>query len=231
MNRKPIIGIVEKHIETSDPRPDGLIRDEYKQAVFDNGGIAIGILSPDEPRFIHDDWAEYLDSISQAEIIAQVNLCDGIILPGGAQSEPYEPFIARYCYEHDIPCLGICAGQNNIARALGGTTCPVPNPEKHLRPEDAYVHTTTIIDPDSKFAKIVGENTTFKVNSRHKNILDACPGLKVVAVCDDGYKEVVEASDKKFYLGIRNHPESLYKIDEVAKRIFEAFITAAGENS
>ena len=39
--------------------------------------------------------------------------------------------IAKYCYENDVPILGICAGQNNIARALGGTTYKISNPEKH----------------------------------------------------------------------------------------------------
>lgn len=45
---KPIIGIVAKHrindIEAT--RPDSKIRDEVKQAIFDNGGIAIEIILP-----------------------------------------------------------------------------------------------------------------------------------------------------------------------------------------
>ena len=30
--------------------------------------------------------------------------------------------VAKYCYENNIPTLGICCGQNVMARALGGTT-------------------------------------------------------------------------------------------------------------
>ena len=40
-----IIGIVSKHYASyKNERTDTFIRDEVKQAIFDNGGIAIGIL-------------------------------------------------------------------------------------------------------------------------------------------------------------------------------------------
>ena len=42
---KPIIGIVSKHYATyKSNKIDTFVRDEVKQAIFDNGGIAIGIL-------------------------------------------------------------------------------------------------------------------------------------------------------------------------------------------
>ena len=45
-----IIGIVSKHYASyKNERTDTFIRDEVKQAIFDNGGIAIGIL-PTEKR-------------------------------------------------------------------------------------------------------------------------------------------------------------------------------------
>lgn len=44
--KKVIIGIVAKHKKEDVIRTESLIRDEIKQAIFDNGGIAVGILSP-----------------------------------------------------------------------------------------------------------------------------------------------------------------------------------------
>lgn len=45
MINKPIIGIVSKHYASyKSNKIDTFIRDEIKQAVFDNDGIAIGIL-------------------------------------------------------------------------------------------------------------------------------------------------------------------------------------------
>ena len=43
-------------------------------------------------------------------------------MQGGTENEAYEYWIAKYCYDNDIPALGICAGQNYIVGALGGKT-------------------------------------------------------------------------------------------------------------
>ena len=49
---RTVIGIVGKHINDNKIRTDTLIRDEVKQAIFDNGAIAIGILSPNGCLFL-----------------------------------------------------------------------------------------------------------------------------------------------------------------------------------
>ena len=197
--KKPIIGIVSKHYATyKSYKIDTFVRDEVKQAIFDNGGIAIGILpTEDKINYCDDNWKDNLSIEEKENLIVQLKLCDGIVLQGGAETDKYESIIAKYCYENDIPILGICAGQNNIARALGGTTCKIPNPEKHDKSFDEYVHSISI-DKTSKFYEIVKT--------------------------DDGYPDVIESKNKKFYIGVRFHPESLYKKDENHNRIFEEFI-------
>ena len=220
---KVIIGIVGKHIKSDKIRTDTLIRDEVKQAIFDNGAIAIGILSPnDEILYTSDDWKNIEENIKKEQIVEQIKLCDGIILQGGVTNEAFENWIAKYCYDNDIPCLGICAGQNSIVRGLDGTTYNIPNPEKHNRPSEDYVHSIHI-DTTSRFYDIV-KKEEIMVNSRHKRTIDKCPSLDKVGLCEDEYADVVEAKNKKFYIGVRFHPESLYKIDENMNRIFEEFI-------
>ena len=60
-------------------RQDSRIRDEVKQAIFDNGGIAIGILSPNEKvQMAGDDWFIYDKFLDKENIIKQIELCDGI---------------------------------------------------------------------------------------------------------------------------------------------------------
>ncbi len=44
--------------------------------------------------------------------------------------------------------------------------------------------------------------------------------------CEDGYADVVESKDKNFYVGVRFHPESLYKFDDNMNNIFKKFIEA-----
>lgn len=221
---KPIIGIVSKHYATYNTNKiDTFIRDEVKQAIFDNGGIAIGILPTEfNINYCADNWKDILSIEEKDNLIAQLKLCDGIILQGGSETDNYEIIIAKYCYDNDIPILGICAGQNNIVRALGGSTYKIPNPEKHDKSFDQYVHSIKI-DENSKFYSIV-KNKELMVNSRHKRTIQDCPMLDKVAFCEDGYPDVVESKNKKFYIGIRFHPESLYNTDENMNNIFKSFI-------
>lgn len=222
MNR-PIIGIVSKHFLENGIRPNTYIRDEVKQAIFDNGAVAIGILLPrDEAADVGDNWRDNLSRDEYNALIAQINICDGIIFQGGGACDNYEMIIAKYCYENDIPTLGICCGQNVIVRALGGTTYNIFNPEKHNQSNEDYVH-SVYIDKSSRFYDIV-KNEKIKVNSRHKRAIDTCPLLDKVGFCEDGYADVVESKDKKFYIGVRFHPESLYKKDENMNNIFKCFI-------
>ena len=222
---KCVIGIVAKYRDGDEDlkRKDSRIRNEVKQAVFDNGAIAIGIISPNkEMQGAGDEWIKYNDLIDKENIIEQIKLCDGIILQGGNANEAFEPFIAKYCYDNDIPCLGICAGQNSIVRGLGGTTYKIPNPEKHYQPDKEYVHNINI-DKSSRFYNII-KKEKIMVNSRHKRSVVESPLLDKVGFCEDSYADVVESKDKTFYIGVRFHPESLYKIDENMNNIFKCFI-------
>lgn len=56
------------------------------------------------------------------------------------------------------------------------------------------------------------------------------PKLDKVAFCEDGYADVIESKDKKFYIGVRFHPESLYTIDENMNNIFKKFIEVCNKN-
>lgn len=78
---KSIIGIVDKHhindIEVT--RPYSKNRDEVKQAIFDNGGILIGIIFPIKAINIIKNIEDYEDILKEY-IITQIDLCDGITL-------------------------------------------------------------------------------------------------------------------------------------------------------
>lgn len=166
-------------------------------------------------------WKDNLTEKERNDLFYQIKLCDGIILQGGREMDNYEYIIAKYCYDNNVPILGICAGQNAIARAIGGTTFKIPNPEKHNVSRD-YVHRIKI-DENSKFYTIV-KKQEMMVNSIHQNAIETCPGLDKVAFCEDGYADVIEAKDKDFYIGVRFHPEDLYKKDKNMNEIFRVFI-------
>lgn len=224
LENKVIIGIVTKHNPHNKGCEKTYITDATKQAIFDNGGIAIGIL-PTEKEVNYKGnmnvWSDNLTKKEKENLILQIKLCDGIILQGGLEMDNYEFIIAKYCYENNIPILGICAGQNAIAKALGGTSYKIPNPEKHNVSRD-YVHSIKI-NKNSKIYSIIGSDTIM-VNSLHTNTIEECPNLDKVAFCEDGYADVIESKDKDFYIGVRFHPEDLYVKDKRINYIFEKFI-------
>ncbi len=220
--KKPVIGIVAKHKRADENRLNTFIRDEVEQAIFDNGGIAIGILPPnmDKTR-AKDNWQEQLTTEEKHNFYDQINLCDGVILQGGDFADEYECFVAKYCHDYDIPLLGICAGKHIIVRALGGTIEKIASGEHYKTTKD-YVHKITI-NKNSKAYKIIGKEEVM-VNSRHNNHSSSIKNLDLVAVADDGIDEIVEDPTKKFFMGVQFHPESLYKTDIYMNNIFKIFI-------
>lgn len=219
-----IIGIVSKHNPKNSGCEKTYITDATKQAIFDNDAIPIGILPPKleiNYKGNANTWEDDLNEKERSNLIAQINLCDGIILQGGLEMDNYEFIIAKYCYENNIPILGICAGQNAIVKALGGTSFQINNPEKHNVSRD-YIHNIKI-NKNSKFYSII-ESEDLMVNSLHSNSIDNCPKLNKVAFCEDGYPDVIESKDKDFYIGVRFHPEDLYHKDYNINKIFQAFI-------
>lgn len=224
---KPIIGILAKRYRVEGLRDSLFLRDELKDSIIDNGGIAIGILPPDKVWTIgeYTEKSHNLTKQEQSDLIRQIKLCDGIILQGGTVSDGYEMFVSDYTFKHNIPTLGICAGQNNMVKSLGGTTKKVPNPEKHAQPLVDEVH-KIFIDKTSKFYEII-KTKELIVNSRHKTIIDnPSEYYEVVATDDDGNIEVVENKTKKFNMAVRFHPESLYKTHNKHNAIIKAFVDA-----
>ena len=218
---KPIIGIVAKHYRKKGLRLETFIRDEVEQAIFDNGGVSIGILPPNEDKIVaKDDWNENLTTTEKQNLYAQIALCDGIILQGGGFVDEYECFIAKYCHDYDIPLLGICAGKHNMVRALNGKIGKLDH--KNHDSQENYVHSISI-KSDSLASKIF-KNKELMVNSRHMRYSLDVGSLKITALSPDGIDEIVEDEKNAFYVGVQFHPESLYKRDENMKNLFLYFL-------
>lgn len=228
--KKPIIGIVAKYEDInfygwSNDYINNLIR----YAIIKNGGIAIGLLPQSNViSFNEDDEGKDLAIITQEDKKAlkeEIKLCDGIVLQGGLASAKYEEIIAKIAIENDIPLLGICAGQNNMIRALNGDTILDTNPDKHDRPDLKFAHKMKI-DKNSKFYQIVGQEEV-EINSIHNYVANKVEKFNVVAYSDDGHKEVIELPENKFCLGVKFHPELLVDEIEWCNNIFKKLIEAS----
>lgn len=233
--KKPIIGLVAK----SSDFYDGInvwysqtIGSKLRYAVLKNNGVPIGVLPTARSLdFLHSDDGKAplnLTNQEKKDLISQIDLCDGIILQGGEFSDPFEEWIAQYCFKIDKPLLGICAGYNNIIRGLGGKTRPDKKKEMHNRPDLKYAHEITV-DKKSKFYQIVKKDK-FQTNSLHEHIADVLNNLDAVAWSDDGFIEVVENKNKKFFLGVKFHPELLFLEDKIHNKIIKTFVETCAKN-
>lgn len=149
-----------------------------------------------------------------------LDMCDGIIFPGGITCSYLDSDIAMYLHKIDKPTLGLCSGMQVMGRAFNGKMKldKIEN-DKHASQEE-YVHTIKI-DRNSKLYEILDEEE-IKVNSRHSYCIKET-NLDMVAYSDDGILEAVEDRNKKFFIGVQWHPESLPK-DEYSKKLFDYFI-------
>ena len=149
-----------------------------------------------------------------------IDLCDGVILPGGAEINDIDYKITEYLYSINKPTLGICLGMQIIGKTFNGQIREKIENGGHNK-NNKYVH-DIVITKDSLLYKILGE-TTIKVNSRHENYV---PQTKLDCVAysqKDNILEAIEDKSKKFFIGVQWHPESLND-DIYSNRLFDYFI-------
>ncbi len=233
MDKKPVIGIVSKpsKFDGNELFKNQVIYEPVRCAVLKNGGLPIGILPTQATQSFYEDEFEIDKTIlSDEELNGLHNIvdrCDGVILQGGLSSASYEYAVAKYAIEKNIPLLGICAGFNNIVRAMGGDVFLGDNISRH-NIEDGSIAHRIIIKEGSVLHGILGEIEA-DVNSIHTFFAkeEDINGLEISAYSDDGFVEAVELKNRRFCLGVKWHPELM--LDDIKmKRIFEEFIKVCG---
>lgn len=198
-----IIGIVTRKSISDENHNIDIVYNDIVNAVKKNGGIPIGLI-------LEEDYKELLD------------ICDGIIFQGGDELEEYDLKALKYAYDKDIPVLGICLGMQLMGVLFNGTLIEIPNHKKQLD----YAHSIRI-KRDSKLYEMFDKDI-IKVNSRHKYVLKNT-NLDIIGISNDGYIEAIEEKNKRFFLGIQWHPESMV-YDEDQNKIFEYFINRCDES-
>ena len=233
---QPLIGL------TLDSEPAGgyaklpwyALRENYCAAVVRAGGLPV--LLPHEP----DRAQAYLDRL------------DGLIVTGGdfdvdpalfgAQGRhasvttkdrrtAFEKAATELAIARDMAVLGICGGQQLLNVVLGGTLI------QHIPDEvaDALAHEqpnprtepghSVAVTRGTLLHRIVGTEQLSVNSAHHQAALGVGAGVAVNAVAPDGVIEGIEATGRRFCLGVQWHPE--YEIDRGDAKIFQAFIGAS----
>ncbi len=163
----------------------------------------------------------YFENKSEFKRIKKtIDLCDGIIFPGGIGIEDIDLEIVRYLYKEDKPTLGICLGMQIMGKAFDGEVRCNGALKEHDS-SDVYAHDVEI-NKESKLFEIIG-NSKIKVNSKHKDCL-TCTNLNCVAASNN-IIEAIEDKNKKFFLGVQWHPESILE-DENSNKLITYFVNS-----
>ena len=227
MKKKPIIGIIgkvqPKYGEDLWNRIDEI--DEFRYYIVKNGGIAITLLPTEKTLKFNDNDIKddtILTNEELEDLYRQIDLCDGFLLQGGLISCQYEIEIAKRIIELDKPLIGICAGFNNILRALD-TDVLQDKTNSHNYYDKDYRH-KILIENDTIIKELIKDEEYF-VNSIHemiapKNKLENY--VKISSYSEEGLVESFEVPNKKFIIGIKWHPEIMN--DEFVNDLFKLFI-------
>ena len=226
--KRPIIGIIGKvqpqYGEDIWHRIDEV--DELRYLIVKNGGIAIMLLPTEATLKFNDNDIKdntILSDEEKNELYRQIKLCDGFILQGGLYSSNYEIEMAKRIIELDKPLIGICAGFNNILRALGTDVIEDKTKSHDIYNKD-YRHKISVIK-ETKLHDLINKDEYY-VNSIHSMIApkETVEGYaKVSSISYDGLVESFELNNKKFVIGIKWHPELMLE-DEFTNKLFKEFI-------
>lgn len=226
MKKKLIIGIIGIPSHDSEDKKITLMFDSYKNAIIKNNCIPFLI-----PSLLDIDYASTkLSEISplsdnEKDTYKQmVDMCDGLIIPGGSRMYNFFDYITRYALEKDIPILGICMGMQLLANIDNNSNVLVKNETciNHRQVDINYAHKVKIIK--NTILEDILKTDIISVNSRHLYNVSKVNSYKISAISEDGLIEGIESINNKFVIGIQWHPEKMINYDINSNKIFERFI-------
>ncbi len=215
-----VIGIVSRPNISKLGKSNTMVLDDIRRIVVRLNCIPISILPTQDIDYFNQELKNVppLTDIEKIMLEKQIDMCDGIIMPGGNVRYYYDDYICDYCNKKDIPLFGICMGMQVM--------CNYNNNNRNIKIEDNLDRTKDIkhnvrINKNSILYDILKqENIT--VNSFHKYKVSSSGDYKISAVNND----VIEAVEKdgKFNIGVQWHPEKDYDSNENSKKLFKRFI-------
>jgi putative glutamine amidotransferase len=243
LDRRPLIGIPSGSIDSSHPGVKTFrFNGNYTAAVAAAGGLPIAI-----PLNLPEDALK--------DLCRRLN---GLLLAGGGDVDPVhydedphpalggldpardrvELMMARWALEDGIALLGICRGIQTLNVAAGGTLyqdipTQYPGAVHHSydlseSPWERPTHGVRLAG-DSYLANCLAA-TDLRTNSfHHQAVKQVAPGFTVTGWAEDGLIEAIEDPTAPYFtVGVQWHPEAMTHVDAAARRLFAAFVEAAG---
>lgn len=145
----------------------------------------------------------------------------------------------RWAVDEGKPVLGVCRGLQIVNLVLGGSLWQdladeCPGTEKHdyfpfdgRFARDHLAHDVTVT-PQTRLREILGCDALVVNSMHHQGVRTVADGLVVSAIAPDGVIEGLEGAGDAFLVAVQWHPEALTERDARMRRLFTAFVDAAG---
>jgi putative glutamine amidotransferase len=182
---------------------------------------------------------------SQGGVDETLEALDGLIFSGGSDLDPNlygqdphpqtfgihedrdraELALLEGALARDMPVLAICRGSQVLNVARGGDLVQhlpeVVGDEKHKHTPGTFADHDVTLEEGTRLAALLGDHAPVK-SHHHQGFGRIGAGLRVAAHADDGTIEAVEATDRRFALGVLWHPEAGEDM-----KLFEELVEAA----
>ena len=157
---KPIIGVLARPYMTDNGRYVMSILENIRKAVIKSGGIPLMILPTQNMNYLNNKETILTDE--DKEILnSQIDLCDGILMPGGDRIYFYDKYVCSIANRRHLPLFGICMGMQvmcnynneNINEKIEG----------HKEPQGSYIHDVTIDKSSKLYNNLYGQGNLISV--------------------------------------------------------------------
>ena len=145
---RPIIGIVARCEENENGTSMLYVFESVRQSIINCGGEPLLLLPPQDLDYYKTrikDYPEFTDD-EEKRMLKWLDMCDGIILPGGYKLTNFDRYVVEYATKKDIPLLGICLGMQ-VLSCYKEEIDIVPIDENHpQQPINPYGQTKLMIE-------------------------------------------------------------------------------------
>lgn len=223
---KKLIGVLGR--PTLDDEEDSVvgIYEGIRSSIIKKGCIPFMIVPLANVDYVESKKEEIpkLTEEEKQDLRDMIDLCSGIIIPGGYRWYEYDIYAVTYAMEKDIPILGICMGMQLLATIDNQDKCLELNETKieHRQRRVKYVHKVNV--EEGTLLHAIVKKQQIEVNSKHRYHVTKVNQFKIAAVSEDGLIEAIEMPNKKFVMGVQWHPEKMLDYDESANQIYDKFI-------
>ena len=229
MHDRKVIGILATPAINDNGYIVTAIIDAYRKAIVSHGCIPLLITPLKDIDYLDlkDEEIPELTIMEKNMYLKLLNMCDGLIIPGGGRIYNYIYYVIEEALKKDMPILGTCMGMQALAIIDNNYTKCISKNEtdiNHCMRNTKYVHKITI-EKNTKLYDIIGKQEV-EVNSCHNYHIDKVNNFIISSYSEDGIIESIELPNKKFVVGVQWHPEKMYDYDLDQDKLIMAFVEA-----